>query len=86
MFGDNVWVLIPLLAIFCAFVTRWMRIRHGTEGRPGRRSAGIIDDLKAEIAARDSAIAALEERIRVLERIVTDDAAKLSSEIERLRA
>jgi hypothetical protein len=54
---------------------------HGSEPfRPNE-----IGDLKAAVAARDALIAKLEERVRVLERIATDNPAALRDEIERLR-
>jgi hypothetical protein len=51
--------------------------RH--ERRPRRR------DLESALAERDALIAKLEERVRVLERIATDDSARLRAEIESLR-
>jgi len=50
--------------------------------RPRRR--GHRADLESELAQRDALIAKLEERVRVLERIVTDDAARLRAEIDSL--
>jgi hypothetical protein len=37
------------------------------------------------LAERDALIAKLEERVRVLERIATDDSARLRAEIDSLR-
>jgi len=51
--------------------------RHGR--RPSR--AG----LEGSLAERDALIAKLEERVRVLERIATDDSARLRAEIDSLR-
>jgi hypothetical protein len=48
--------------------------------RTSRRS-----DLEGALAERDALIAKLEERVRVLERIATDDSARLREEIESLR-
>src|SRR5262245_30603095 len=50
--------------------------------RPRRR--GHRADLESELAERDALIAKLEERVRVLERIVTDDSARLRAEIDSL--
>jgi hypothetical protein len=52
--------------------------------RPGRR--GSRADLEGALAERDALIAKLEERVRVLERIATDDSARsrLREEIDRL--
>ena len=51
--------------------------------RPRRR--GHRADLEGELAERDALIAKLEERVRVLERIVTDDSSRLRREIDSLR-
>ena len=42
-------------------------------------------DLEGALAERDALIAKLEERVRVLERIATDDSARLRAEIDNLR-
>ena len=51
--------------------------------RPRRRARRA--DLEGELAERDALIAKLEERVRVLERIATDDSARLRAEIDALR-
>jgi hypothetical protein len=51
--------------------------------RPRRR--GHRANLDSELAERDALIAKLEERVRVLERIATDDSARLRAEIDSLR-
>jgi hypothetical protein len=51
--------------------------------RPRRRAHGA--DLESALAERDALIAKLEERVRVLERIATDDSARLRDEIDALR-
>src|SRR5262245_60484233 len=50
--------------------------------RPRRHRHRV--DLESELAERDALIAKLEERVRVLERIVTDDSARLRAEIDSL--
>jgi hypothetical protein len=55
---------------------------RGAIDRPRRR--GHRADLESELADRDALIAKLEERVRVLERIVTDDSARLRREIDSL--
>ena len=42
-------------------------------------------DLESALAERDALIAKLEERVRVIESIATDDSARLRDEIESLR-
>jgi hypothetical protein len=51
--------------------------------RPRRRANRV--DLESALAERDALIAKLEERVRVLERIATDDSARLRDEIDALR-
>src|SRR5262245_36911672 len=48
--------------------------------RPRRRWHSA--DLEDALAERDALIAKLEERVRVLERIATDDSARLRAEID----
>lgn len=52
-------------------------------GRSRRRSSRA--DLEDVLMQRDELIAKLEERVRVLERIATDDSARLREEIDSLR-
>jgi hypothetical protein len=56
---------------------------RGPLDRPSRRPRRA--DLESELARRDALIAKLEERVRVLERIATDDSARLRAEIDALR-
>ena len=52
------------------------------------RGAEMRDGMTKEpwkLAERDALIAKREERVRVLERIATDDSARLRDEIDRLR-
>jgi len=74
-------------------VTTWIRAKHGYPledslgghvNRAGRPD--VEKKLSDELAKRDATVAKLEERIRVLERIVTDRSAKLDDEFDRLRA
>jgi hypothetical protein len=55
---------------------------HGVD-RHWRRAGRT--DLEAALGERDAMIAKLEERVRVLERIATDDSARLRDEIDSLR-
>jgi hypothetical protein len=58
-------------------------IRGSIEDPPRRRANRA--DLGSALAERDALIAKLEERVRVLERIATDDSARLRDEIDALR-
>ena len=90
------WIIVPAIALMTLgwIVNTWIRAKHGYPlddgtGNPVERSAPSADDIAAHVkhalATRDATIAKLEERVRVLERIVTDDSRRVSSEIESLR-
>lgn len=75
---QNIWVLIPLAAIFAGVVKRWLSIKEKQ-----------IEALKHQAADKAALHAAqterLEQRVRVLERIATDRGIDVAEEIERLR-
>ena len=79
-------LLIPILGISCGllaiiggvFVKPWLKLQE--------RKMELQAQLTAEKAAQYAThTEALEQRVRVLERIATDRGADLSDEIERLR-
>lgn len=79
-------VLIPILGICCGlvaiiggvFIKPWFRLRERELEMHGRQTA----EKAAQYAAHTER---LEQRVRVLERIVTDKGIDLADEIERLR-
>lgn len=73
-----IWVLIPLLAIGIAPFKMWLRLKE----RQMERQSEMTAEKAAQYAAHTER---LEQRVRVLERIVTDKGADLSNEIEALR-
>lgn len=79
-------ILIPILGILCGlvaivggvFVKPWLRLKE--------RQMNLISDQTAEKAAQYAAHTdRLEQRVRVLERIVTEKGIVVADEIERLR-
>jgi len=83
---EDLGVLIPILGIMCGlvaiiggvFVKPWFRLRE--------RQLEMQSQQTAEKAAQYAAhTERLEQRMRVLERIVTDKGIDLAEEIERLR-
>jgi hypothetical protein len=89
----NFWPVFIVCMTVGWIVTTWIRAKHGysLEGSwgnevhpPGHKRGELSDRMKSELDARDRAIAKLEERVRVLERIATD--GRLSDEIDRLKA
>ena len=86
--------LIPLffIAVFAAtrIMNTWIRAKHGypLEDRRGCRTSSpddVAGHVKHALTTRDATIAQLEERVRVLERIVTDDSKRIADEIDALR-
>lgn len=74
----NIWVLIPLAAITAGVVKHWLAIKE--------RQIDVMSRDAAEKAAQYAAqTERLEQRVRVLERIVTDKGIDVADEIERLR-
>lgn len=70
-------LLIPLAPFLMVCFIVWTKHQ--------RRMAEMQMRLGADEAASSDAYARLEERVRVLERIVTDRGADLASQIEALR-
>lgn len=90
------WNSLPGLLIVCLtagwVLTTWIRAKHGypvedTLGGMAHRATPKETErtLNEQLAARDAKIAKLEERVRVLERIVTRR-SELDEEFDRLRA
>ena len=84
------------IAIFFSIawvLNTWIRAKHGYplgDGAGGQihkspSPDAVADQVRQALQSRDATIAQLEERVRVLERIVTDDSRRVSHEIEALR-
>ena len=73
-----VWVLIPIVAILAGVMKHYLKLKE--------REIDAMTTQSAEKAAQYAAhTERLEQRMRVLERIVTDKGIDVSDEIERLR-
>lgn len=93
--GPEFIIAIIAIATFGGILKTWVRAKHGLpdhDHRPHRRgrrgSAGDseeVERLKAENARLTDRLEASEDRLAVLERIVTDKSYSLASEIEALR-
>jgi hypothetical protein len=95
--GPNFVIAIVALMTVGWLVNNWIRAKHGypLEDEWGGKTALTHGDypeverkimlLSNENETLNGKIGHLEERIAVLERIVTDKAGRLSEEIERLR-
>jgi hypothetical protein len=78
MVATWIWVLIPLAAIFTGVVKRWLDIKEKQMEQANRETI----EKAAQYAAQTER---LEQRVRVLERIVTDKGIDVADEIARLR-
>lgn len=93
--GPEFVLAIIAIATVGGILKTWVRARHGLPEhahRPGRRGrrhgaedTGEVERLKAENARLTDRLEASEDRLAVLERIVTDKSYSLASEIEALR-
>ncbi len=72
-------LLIPLTALMIPFFAIWTKHQRRIEEIRARSTA----EQAAQYAAQTTR---LEDRVRVLERIITDRGANLASEIEALRS
>jgi hypothetical protein len=71
---------IPIVGMIAGVVITWIKAKHGLL----ETSAQLTKKLETELAARDAVIADQAERLKVLERIVTDSPTQLEREIRRL--
>lgn len=96
MFYNGTFTIFVVLACMAGWlVSTWIKARYGypledgagnTIHRHGAAPGHAGEARNAQAASStDEAVAALERRVRVLERIVTDRGQTLSDEIERLR-
>lgn len=70
--------LIPIVAILAGVAQKWMKLKE--------RQFLILSEQNTERAAQYAAkTERLEQRVAVLERILTDRSTRLGDEIERLR-
>lgn len=93
--------LMPLIGIVTAIgvggwvITTWMRIKHGypLDGTWGQavypktteETTERVKLLSSENAQLRAELGAIKDRLATVERIVTDDSHRLTSEIEALR-
>ena len=71
-------VMIPIIALLLIPVKQWLRMKE--------RQMELTSSLTAEKTAQYAAhTERLEQRVRVLERIVTDKGIAVADEIEQLR-
>jgi hypothetical protein len=77
----NLGVLIPIFALMIPIVAIWTKHQQ----RMAEMGGGPSAPDSALIAAQNDKIRALEDRVKVLERIVTDGSYGVAAQIEALR-
>lgn len=82
MDSDTLALLIPIMALSIPLSWMWVRHREKIAEIEAGASAGAVAEQPPRDSDREHR---LEERLRVLERIVTDSGYRLSGEIDRLR-
>ena len=92
---EPLFLLLGLCAIGGWVFTTWLRVRHGypLEGSWGQTLKPVAGEkamerlklVTAENAQLAAELAALKDRVVVMERIATDRGQRLSAEIENLR-
>ena len=73
-----IWILIPLAGIAAGIIHKWMAIKE-------RQMTAVRDQAQETVSRYASQTERLEQRVRVLERIITDKGIDVADEIERLR-
>ena len=73
-----IWVLIPLAAIGIAPFKMWLRVKE----RQIESQSSLAAEKSAQYAQH---VERIEQRLRVLEQIVTDGGAQTAAQIEALR-
>ena len=79
---ETIWVLIPLLALSIPIIKIWSSHRQKIAEIQVRGTAELSAEKAAQYASHNQA---LEDRVRVLERIVTDKGYDVATQIEALR-
>ena len=89
--GSTVIVLIVAISTAGWLINNWIRARHGYPledewgGKTGLIDQQAHDALKAENAELREQLAHFADRVKVLERIVTDKGIGVAAQIEALR-
>ncbi|MBL0769102.1 hypothetical protein K5P26_11650 [Sphingopyxis sp. XHP0097] len=76
--GDEIWILIPLAPFILGGFVIWSKHQQ----RMIEKQSEMTAEKAAQYAAHTER---LEERVRVLERIITDKGVDVADEIEKLR-
>lgn len=80
--GENIWILVPIMGMSIPIFAIWMKHREQLERHRINAGPKQAAELPPQYQAQ---IKALEDRVRVLERIVTDGSYDVAAQIEALR-
>jgi hypothetical protein len=80
--GDIVWVLVPLAPFLMVSFMVWTKHQASIAKMQVSSTANATAEKAAQYASR---VTELEDRVRVLERIVTDRGYDVATQIEALR-
>ncbi len=79
---DTIWIFIPIMGMAIPIVAIWTKHQRRMAELQIRSTAEVSAEKAAQYASHTRE---LEERVRVLERIVTDKGYDVSAQIEALR-
>ena len=79
---ETIWIFIPLFALAIPIIGIWSKHRQKIVELQVNATVSLSAEKAAQYASHTRA---LEERVRVLERIVTDKGYDVASQIEALR-
>lgn len=90
---NTLWGFLSI-AVVCGVITSWINVNGSKPAKEklARLQVALddVEDLQVEmekkISDRDSIIQKLEERVRILERIVTDPRHRLDEEFRNLKS
>jgi hypothetical protein len=80
--SDIIWILVPLAPFIMVSFIVWTRHQQKIAEMQVRTTADLTAEKAAQYASHTSE---LEDRVRVLERIVTDKGYDVATQIEALR-
>jgi hypothetical protein len=80
-------LIAAAISTFATIINNWTRARHGypLEEEGSTRAAKQVATLIVENGQLKARLSAMEERLRVVERIATDPAERTARQIEELR-
>ena len=82
--GTSFWVVIGVICVVSIIVNGVTKIIRVSKSGGGKESAKRFDALSADLAAIEEDLQHAQERIEVLEKIVTDEKYDLNKKIDDL--